>query len=207
MLEPAIEYGLAPNTQLGVSVPVKAGNVDRRGSGDTHLKVLHNFFTESLIMPAFSIIGEVITPTGKDNDGVDTGVKLIATKSISKTGLDRVHLNVGAKRNSHSHKSEDDVRGVVVAGYSRRLNADTVLVADVVHEQEVEEDKTKNVAEIGVRRQLTPRLGLSAGVGAGLNDDSPDWQANVGIQFSLGRLAGHNNGKKTITRTVLSSAR
>lgn len=194
-LQPQYEWGIFPNTQLGVAVPFKLKDADPYGSGDTHFKLLYNFNTEGKWMPAIAVAGEAVAPTGEENTGVDTGAKLILTKTITKTGLDRIHLNAGWKHNDENGAMEREDRFVGVIGYSRRLNADTVLVADYVHEQEREENETADIVELGVRRQITPRLVLSGGAGAGLNDDSPDWRVTIGFQYSIGRLRGKPSGR------------
>ncbi|MFN7139745.1 MAG: transporter, partial [Limisphaerales bacterium] len=93
-LEPRIELGIAPNTEFEIRAPFYLGNADRTGSGDIALGVLYNFNTESLMLPAFSLGAEGVVPTGKDSRGFDTAVKFIVTKSVSKSGLDRIHLNL-----------------------------------------------------------------------------------------------------------------
>jgi hypothetical protein len=72
-----------------------------------------------------------------------------------------------------------------VAGYSRRLGADTVIVADYVREQADEKGKTFDIVELGLRRQLTPLTVLSAGAGAGVSKDSPNVRFTVGFQKSF----------------------
>jgi hypothetical protein len=67
LLEPRLEYGLAPNTEVGVSAPFYVGNADRTGSGDVHVEALYNFNTEGLVLPAFAlqVAGEI--PDGQRN--------------------------------------------------------------------------------------------------------------------------------------------
>lgn len=184
-LEPRLEVGFARNWQGKVFVPVYTGSADRTGSGNVGAEALYNFNTESLRLPAFALSGRVLTPTGKDSNGIDSTLKLLATKSLTRTGLDRLHLNA-----SYSHKFEeaDDERRdrySAIVGYSRRAGPDTLLVADFIREQELERDKESNIVELGVREQLDPLSVLSLGVGAGIGDDSPELRVVLGIQRSI----------------------
>ena len=185
IMEPRLEFGVLPNTQLTLHVPFYSGNADRSGSGDVGLGVLYNFNTETLVLPALALAAEADLPSGKDSHGVDTTLKLIVTKTVSASGLDRVHFNLEWKRNASPEADERKNHYVGILGYSRRIGPDTILVADYVREEAAQEDEAANIVELGVRRQLTPLTVLSVGVGAGLGEDSPDFRATFGLQRSF----------------------
>lgn len=185
MLEPRLELGVAPNTQVTIRAPFYLGNADRTGSGDIAVGALYNFNTEGLVLPAFALAGEGEIPTGKDSAGFDTTLKFIMTKSVSNTGLDRIHLNVAWLHNSGPRETERENRYVAILGYSRRLAADWVLVADFVREQELKKDEDSNIFEVGARWQLTPLTVISFGAGAGVGRESPEARATVGFQKSF----------------------
>lgn len=87
--------------------------------------------------------------------------------------------------NDDPQRRERENRYQIVAGWSARVNADTIGIIDYVRQQELERGMTSDVIEIGLRRQITPRIVLSAGAGAGLSNDSPDFRATVGFQRSF----------------------
>jgi hypothetical protein len=60
-----------------------------------------------------------------------------------------------------------------------------MLVTDFVREQEREKDKTANILEAGIRRQLDPLTVLAIGVGAGIGPDSPDIRVTGAFQRSF----------------------
>lgn len=184
-LEPRVEYGFAPNWQIAVSSPFLLGNADRQGSGDVRLKVLHNFNTETLDMPAISISGEAIMPTGKESAGLDTQLKLLVTRSVSKTGLDRVHFNLAWEHNAANAQDERGDRYIAVLGYSRRVGPQTLFLADFVREQGRKKGEHANIVEFGVRHQVHPRTVLSLGVGAGIGQESPRFRVTTGFQTSF----------------------
>lgn len=74
---------------------------------------------------------------------------------------------------------------MAILGYSRRLDADTILVADFVREQKREKNVEANIVEVGIRRQITPLTVLSFGLGAGTGDESPEFRATAGFQRSF----------------------
>lgn len=60
-----------------------------------------------------------------------------------------------------------------------------MILADYIHEQEIEEGVTSNIAEIGVRRMLNPLTLIAIGAGVGLDDESPDFRVRFGFQMSF----------------------
>lgn len=184
-LEPRLEFGIAPNAQLKVGAPFYLGDADRRGSGDIQIEGLYNFNQESLSLPAFALAGGIDIPSGEDSEGVDTTLKFIMTKTVDDANLGRLHVNLEWGHNFSAQDDERDDTFAVVAGYSFRLNTDTMIVADFVREWEMERGKESNIAELGARYQLSPRWVLSGGVGIGIGDDSPDVRAIFGVQVSF----------------------
>ncbi|WP_157698782.1 hypothetical protein [Geobacter sp. DSM 9736] len=72
-----------------------------------------------------------------------------------------------------------------IFGFSGRVDPDTMMVIDIIRENEREKDKESNVVELGFRRQLTPLTVIAVGAGAGFGDESPDFRATVAFQHSL----------------------
>ena len=182
---PRIEYGFARNWQAKLEVPIFPGNADRRGSGDIRLEALYNFNTESLWLPAFALSGGIDIPAGTKTRGVDPRLKFIMTKSISQTGLDRIHFNFGWRHNFENRSDERDDPFTTILGYSRRLGADTTLVADFVREWKIEKKQESNILELGLRRQLDPLTLIAIGGGGGIGDESPKFRITLGFQRSF----------------------
>lgn len=184
-LQPQFELGFAPNAQAKIAVPFYIGDADKKDSGNIGLEAFYNLNTEGIYIPAFALSARADLPTGREAAGIDTILKTIATKSVSRTGLDRIHLNAAWKRNAGRGPMEREHMYQLIGGYSRRVGADTVIVANYVREEEEEKGKTFDIVEIGVRRQLTPLTVLSAGAGAGISKDSPDVRLTLGFQKSF----------------------
>lgn len=186
LLQPRLEYGLARNWQASVDVPVYAGNADRTGSGDVRLEALYNFNTESKLLPAFALSGRVDFPSGKDSAGIDTAVKLIASKMIVPSTLfHRVHFNAVWYRNAGASEDERENRYALIAGFDVRAGKDATLVVDFVREQDRKHGENANILELGIRRQITPFTVISLGAGVGIGDESPDYRLVAGFQYSF----------------------
>ena len=191
-ITPQLQYGFADNFQVEVSYPIKAGDGRRSGSGDVIVAGLYRFMDEeqpgftSSFMPSMAVKAECDLPTGVNSDGLDTTLRFIATKTVTEAeSQDRVHLNVSWE---HDMAAGSNARAHIfnaIVGYSRKLREDTVLLADLVLGQDSQDNQSLVILEGGVLHQLTERLTLAGGLGFGLNDDSPEFRATVGFQFTF----------------------
>lgn len=185
LIEPRLEYGIAPNTQARISVPFSFGDGGEDNIEDVGVELFYNFNSESVSVPAFAISVSADLPTGPESASVDPTVRLLATKSIGNANMDRLHLNLGYSRNFAPQAGERRDQFSAILGYSRRINSDTMLVSDFVFEQDKEADTDAYLLELGIRHQLDPLTVFSVGAGAGLTSDSPDVRVTLGIQRSL----------------------
>ena len=72
-----------------------------------------------------------------------------------------------------------------MVGYSRRIAADWLILADFVRELERKVKEDSNLLELGFRWQVTPLTVLSFGGGAGIGRESPKARAVIGFQKSF----------------------
>lgn len=189
-LAPKIEMGIAPNLQLSFDAPYREGNAPETGEGDMNLEALYNFNTESLLVPAMSVGVGIHEPYGSESGGTETSIKAIATKSIGPYGDTyiprRIHLNLRWNHNWDREPGERSNRYLAGVGYSQPINNEWVVVADLYREEERMVGSARNMAEVGVRHQMTPLTVMTLGLNAGLNDQAPDWGVVVGFQHTLG---------------------
>lgn len=183
-LQPTLEFGVFRNAELKFTAPFFAGSADKRNSGDIQAELLYNFNTESHALPAFAVVGRVTAPSGRRSAGLDTAVKFIATKSISNR-FDRLHVNLELERNGAARFDERNTLYRAIFGYSGRVGADTLLVADFVRKQERLRGENSNVIEAGIRRQINPLTIITFGAGVGIGEQSPRFQIRIGIQRSI----------------------
>jgi hypothetical protein len=60
-----------------------------------------------------------------------------------------------------------------------------VFVADDVREQRREQGQNSNFFELGLVQELTHKLKLAAGVGAGMGEESPDVTSSLGVPWDF----------------------
>jgi hypothetical protein len=189
---PTLEFGPFRNTQLAVAVPLYSGNGDRSGSGNVQVSGLYNFNTEGKFLPALALAGTLTVPTGLRSEGTDYNGRFILTKSFLGT-LNRLHLNVVYFHNSQpgvlaeggALKQERLDRFALLVGYSTRISPQSSLVLDFVREQRRFRGELGSLLEAGIRRQMNPRLVLSAGASAGLGTDADKFTATLGLQHAF----------------------
>jgi hypothetical protein len=185
-VQPRLEFGWVRNMQFSVHAPILMGEIEPDGFGDTTVEAFWNLNQETLHTPALALAGAVDLPTGPDDHGLDPTVKVILSKLIGRTWqYHAVHLNLIYQFNDNRQSDERAGRYKAVVGYSGRVNNETIFVADVVREQEMEDDEEINLIELGLRIQATPRTVVSLGAGFGISDESPDVRGVLGIQIAF----------------------
>jgi hypothetical protein len=145
----------------------------------------------------------VYQPFGYQNGGTETELRFLATKSLGTSdasGSDpysyvprRIHFNASWFHNYDPLNGPDAERRDryrVGVAYSQPLTNDLLLVADVYRETDRARGRTTNLAELGVRYQLTPQTVLTGGAGVGFGGDrSQDFRVTVGFQRTLSNPA------------------
>jgi hypothetical protein len=187
LIEPRLEYGLWLNTQLSIVAPYEFGQAVEEDEFKTiGVELFYNFNQEGFYIPAVALAGKADFPVGDEPEGIDTTAKLILSKTVGRTAnWHRVHFNVDWMHNDDAADDERRNHYKFILGYDRLLNADTILVLDLVREQEREEKVDINLVEAGIRYQITPLTVIAGGVGVGVGEDSPDFRVTLAFQHSL----------------------
>jgi hypothetical protein len=183
VLSPRLEYGFAPNWQARMTAPFFTGNGDIRG--DLQAEILRNFKTETKWTPALAVSVEGDFPTGHAAHGIDTTLKLLASKTLGKwVSRPQAHFNLSWTHHGGRMPDErPDLYGIIV-GYSQLLTSRLMLVADYFRQQLTLAGHTEDVLELGFRRVLSGTTLIAVGVGYGLNRDSRDFHIQTGIEVS-----------------------
>jgi hypothetical protein len=191
-LEPQAQVGLLDNLHVEFTYPIISGSGDRTGAGDISFAALYRFYDEQGAgfldhpLPSMAVKADVELPTGVGSDGLDTTLRFIATKTMTQAdSQDRVHLNLSWTHNAAAAADERENFFSLILGYSRKLDDKTVVLADLIREQQEQERQDSTILEAGVLRQLADKVTLGAGLGFGLGADSPDFRATFGIQYSF----------------------
>lgn len=176
---PEIRYGLIPGLHLAAQTRILSGSADKSGSGDVFLGAQY------LLLPGpfLAIQGDVVIPSGKDSEGLDTKAKVLTSYPLSE-GKYFVHGNIIWDRNEKAKATARENRYSAILGISGEMTEEIVWVFDVLRREEKIEDKETILAELGLRIDLITGYTLAAGAGAGFGDESPHYEASVGIQAS-----------------------
>jgi len=198
---PELEYGLLPNLQLGLKLPI-AGAVDEAtpdagrdwGISGLRLFTLYNFNTESRVLPAFALRADATFPVGSlAGEGTRFTLKGIATRSW---GRSRVHLN-----GAYTFGDDQPLAAAEaahkwwygVAADRTLFRQSMLLVAEVYALRSLSAEPVQVNASLGLRRQFTPYTVVDLGVGRRLREDAgPDYEVTIGISraFAIAGLIG-----------------
>jgi hypothetical protein len=97
-----------------------------------------------------------------------------------------VHANVVWTRNAAPGPEERSHLARLLLGYSTLLSERTVLVGDLIREQQRTRGEMASIAELGVRRELARETTISLGVGAAHGSaDAPRWRFMAGLERSF----------------------
>lgn len=190
LLQPELEYGLVPNTQVSVKLPL--GVVDSSGSdaglGGLQVSGIYSFNTEGPSLPAFAARADLFLPVGTlAGDRALVSLKAIASRTF---GLTRLHLN-GAwtfgTSGADGPRLEAPPRWFAGAAVDYTLfRSSVLLVGELSASQEYDGAATAVVAAAGTRWQWTPTLVLDAGIARRLTGDAgPDIELTVGLSHAF----------------------
>ena len=186
VLSPRLEYGFAPEWQFRLTAPFFTGTANITGSGNLQAELLWNFQAEAHWVPALAVSVEGDLPTGHAAQGVDTTLKLLASKTLGNwIARPQVHLNMTWTHHAGRMPDErPDLYGLIV-GYSQHLTPRLMIVADYFHQQLPLVGRTEDVLELGFRRGISGTTVVALGAGYGLNSDSRDFHIQAGIEVTF----------------------
>ncbi|MBN1345491.1 MAG: hypothetical protein JXQ73_22555 [Phycisphaerae bacterium] len=181
-----LNYGLFPNLEIGLSVPVEYGDGEVEGNGDLSLYAHYRFWKDEGWYPGFALRGIMRLPTGVESTGVDGTFIFILDKTF---GQHRVTFN-GELKTANGHNVED-LRGFQWAlgvGYDHPILDDkTLFAADYfIKSSEEEGHGCINLLEIGVQREIAKHHILGAAVKVGLDDNEETPNFGVGVKYVFG---------------------
>ncbi|HOD51522.1 MAG TPA: transporter [Candidatus Hydrogenedentes bacterium] len=191
--ETEISIGLNRHLKLGVSVPFVFEEEDNGELSDVGL------FMEGVFNPdseSTMVGGELRLnfPTGEDSEGLGGEAQLRITQPLGTGEKHALHLNLtgfydNVEEEDHhgcfsSHESTDkEFRFGAALGYSFNVTEATSLTTALSHEEDYEDSDDANLLELGLSHDFGPNFTAGLGVGTGLDDDSPDFQAKAVFQL------------------------
>ena len=137
-------------------------------------------------MPALAVSVEGDFPTGHAAQGIDTTLKLLASKTLGTWIVHpQIHLNLTWTHQAGRMPEErPDLYGLII-GYSQHLTARLMIVADYFRQQLALTGRSEDVLELGFRRGISGSTVVALGAGYGLNSDSRDFHIQAGIEVTF----------------------
>ena len=189
LVAPELEYGLLPNTQVGIIALL--GAVNDAGTTDwglAGLRVfgLYNFNTESVGLPALAVRAETAIPVGQlAGDAFGLTLEGIATRSW---GAARAHINAGVRVGTDTDISSVDapprwqVSGAIDHTFLRQS---LLVIGELLTERETSDAPVEVNLSAGLRWQWQPTLVLDFGLSRRLASNGPDIGLTVGLSHAF----------------------
>ena len=185
-LEPRLALGLFPNFQATLRLPYQVGNADGRNSGTVSMGGLYQLNEWGPVFPVFALSAGLDVPYGMNESGTETRLKLIAQKTLGNQSENRdLHVNIEWTHNYSPLPDERSDRYSIGVGYAQPFNAETLLVVDLVGQQELGKGSNSMLIEFGIRHQLSEALVVSAGAGYRFAGQSEGFRFVFGFQRAV----------------------
>jgi hypothetical protein len=194
-IAPELAFGILPRTQLEFAVPlhfVDAGALGSRTAGTAgfEIEMLHQLNTETQLLPAFAVGAGAHLPGGPFGPARTlTTVRALATRTLP---WGRVHLNASYSPGDAllaSDEGSDEPRWLGGIALDRTLPLRQTLIGlDLTAEESLQDDGDVTWrSSVGLRRQVTSRLAMDAGVFRRMSGGNPDWGFTMGGAIAFAR--------------------
>lgn len=200
-LEPELAWGVLPRTQVEVGLPLQRWQRGERvvlGAAGIDLSILHALNAETMGLPALALAAHVLIPAGAF--GASSAYPTFTAIATRTTSIGRLHLNASYTAGLAEAQTTDAQPALELTRWQAGLAVDRsfplrsfLLGAELLARQPIDEaEGVEWSAATGLRYQLSPRVGLDAGVGRDLARGG-EWFVTFGsaVSFSLlHRLGG-----------------
>lgn len=183
LLLPQLQWGFARDAHLQVATQGQVGDTDPAGNWDLQIGALYRFLGDDQAF-SLAVYGELDLPTGIDNAGLDTELKLIASQPIGPQS--GTHFNLAWVHNPAPAEGERPHGFRAALGGHHKFSDRWMIVADVARNVAKTTDEDVTLVELGAVTQIGQALTTSLGLSAGLGQASPRTQVTLGLQYSLG---------------------
>lgn len=187
VLENSIEYDFSKKWRLELTAPLGKMEHEKTEIEDTELEVKYVFNPDSETFPVVALEFETLFPTAKHSHGIDESVCLFLDQHLGKSEWNhQLHLNFAETFIGGAEEEDRRFRYEAIAGYSVNLTPQTSLTADFIREQLEEHGENSNIIEAGLKHEFNDTFAIAGGVGHGIGEESPEWQAQLGFEIRLG---------------------
>jgi hypothetical protein len=185
-LAPELKLGAFPGAQFEIETPYALGSASARDQGSITFGGLYNLNAQRDLLPAFALHDDYAQGFGRRGGTSENTLKLIATKSLGDPwSAPRLHLNLSWIRATDAPAGVRTDRYQAAIGYSQSIADHTALVVDYVFAQNAMRGSNTNLIEAGLRHEVADNIAISAGAGAGIGHNSPDFRLLVALQYDF----------------------
>jgi|SRR5690625_4353644 len=138
------------------------------------------------MLPAMAVGAQLGQGFGDDAGNTTGELSLLASKQLGQSKqAPTVHLNLSWEHAFDREPGEEQNRRMVALGASKIISSRWAILADVVWEEQSQKGEEATLLEVGARYQFSKDMVIAAGLGAGLDSESPDLQLTLGLQQSF----------------------
>lgn len=191
---PELAFGILPRTQFEVSLPLRMINRplggQTVGGAGVELEVLHQLNTETQLLPFLAVGAGVHLQTGPFAPARPlTTMRALATRTLP---WGRVHLNgayTPGRALTPADIGADEARWFGGIAFDRTFPLHQTLVGFDVTAQEslLDNGVVEWRSGIGLRRQMSSRIAMDAGVFRRISPGLPGWGITMGGAYHLAR--------------------
>jgi hypothetical protein len=188
LVSPELEYGVLPNTQVGVKLPLAitdGASGSEAGIGGVLGYALYNFNTESGSLPALSLRADVGLPLGSlAGSGARATLKYLATRSWGRW---RAHSNLSASAGPDTELGIEALprwAATLAVDYTF-FRESLLLIADLAALDPSRSAPTRLELGLGLRWQWRAVTVLDVGLRRRLSETGPDILLTVGLSSSM----------------------
>jgi hypothetical protein len=184
--EGVIKVGPLPGLQVDLSPSYNFGNQSNADSGYGSIDALYQFNKSTTYIPAFAVHLYYEQPYGAGHLSQMYVIRAIATKNLGPSdGAPRIHINLTDYHLAQPSPTQRKDQLEAIVGVSALLTPDTAIVADVVHGAKPAAGHVETIADVGLRHQITKSWSISGGVGAGIEQQSPEFRVFFALQKDI----------------------
>ncbi len=194
-IAPELAFGILPRTQIEFAVPIRFDQSDAAGASITgaagvELELLHQLNTETQFFPGLALGAGVHLPAGPlGPERALTTFKALATRTLP---WGRVHFNATYTPGDAllaNERGADEARWLAGLALDRTFPLHQTLVGvDVTAEESLLDDGAVEWrSSVGLRRQMSSRLAMDAGIFRRLSAGTPGWGITMGGAYAFAR--------------------
>lgn len=183
---PQAKIGVVGGLELDLAAPYRIGSQSGGNAGNGSFAVLYDFDNQTRYVPRLAARVSYLPSYGSGDDTQRYVVQGVATKWLGGTErAPRLHFNlVWNHLAQRSSTQRTDWMEVGVA-YSQLVGERTAAVVGVTHGAKSSSGQNQTIADVGLRHEIGSSWLVSAGVGAGVGQESPAFRALLVLQKSF----------------------